>query len=194
MKPLRVEFDLTREDLTAAVRVVLDHHPATRQAWRRVRRVILATAAFLVAVPILLNLHDPFTLAATGAGLLWLLWCWPGPRRMAAMARRQVAAQLATRAGRAYLGRRVVELSPDDLTVTTDYSAAAVAWHGVFDLITDRDYVYFVLAGPAYLAVPRRAFEFDGDFTRFAELAAELAGRGGGLAARAGREGGDGAP
>jgi hypothetical protein len=55
-------------------------------------------------------------------------------------------------------------------------------WRAAMDLIPTAHHVFLVLPGPAYLAVPRRAFEFDDDYHYFAEAVVEWAAAREGLA------------
>jgi hypothetical protein len=186
MKPLRVEFDMTRADLAAAADVAVDRDPGAAAARHKIQRkmVVLIVAliavqasAFIVAGPLL----DPGTVVLCVVMNLWLVWMIPTRRSMQRAVRRHVAARFATPAGRAYLGPRSVEASRDGLAISSDFGSSLTTWRGVIDLIPTRDHLFVVLPGPTYLCVPRRAFDSDAEFDRFGETVAELAAAGGGL-------------
>jgi hypothetical protein len=187
MKPLRVEFELTKDDLRAQLRTCAEKDPGVRAAMRRVKRLLgvifLLAAASQAAMCLLVPHVDVVSVAVVVFTGLWLLWCWPTRRWVHRLADRQVKAQFATPAGRAYLGPREIEVGPDGMVVTSDYGRTVFHWRAVLDVAPTRDYLFLVVPGPGYMAIPRRAFEFDDDFRHFAHLVAELAERGGGLAA-----------
>jgi hypothetical protein len=187
MKPLRVEFELTRDDIAAQFRACAEKDPGVRSAMRRVKRTLILIFLLVVASQAAMYWLVPHVDTASVAVFvftgLWLLWFWPTRRWVHRLADRQVKAQFATPAGRAYLGPREIEVGPDGMVVTSEYGRTVFHWRAVLDVSPTRDYLFLVVPGPGYMAIPRRAFEFDDDFRHFAHLVAELAENGGGLAA-----------
>jgi hypothetical protein len=178
MTPLRVEYELTREDYERTVQAVLDRDPFARRAWRRVKLLLAGYAAVLAALtaavwavadepPVLLV---GFTLAVAA----WAVWFWPGGRRSRRTSRKYVTALMGTPAGRAYLGKQAVTVGRDGLTVEKRYGSSVVRWAGVFEAIRTPTHLFLVLPGPGYLPVPRTAFEFDEDFARYCDAVADL--------------------
>jgi hypothetical protein len=189
MKPLRVEFDMTREDLTTAADVVADLDAGVRMVRRRSQRIFAGLIALLVtlqaaALALAGPLVDPASVAFTGAMVLWLVWLCPTRRSLRRAVRKQTAARFTTAAGRAYLGPRSVEVGRDGLSISSEYGSSLTTWCGVIDVIHTPTHMFVVLPGPSYLCVPRRAFDSDDDFERFGASVTELAAAGGGLTGR----------
>lgn len=187
MKALRVEFELTREDITSQLRTAIEKDPGVRQTVRRLKRTYVILIALLVALEVVaclaFNRLDPILVLAGVAGVLWLVWHWPNRRWVHRHADRQARAIFATQAGIALLGPRAVEAGPAGLSITSDYGRTVFHWRAVLELTPTPHHLFLVLPGPAYLAIPRRAFEFDDDFRRFADAVAEWAAAREGLAA-----------
>lgn len=185
MKPLTVRFDMTGDDLTALFKAATVRNPYVRSAMRR-RKWVLALYLLLVVTVVagnslLTGKPNLFFIAVAGAVGVVTLAVWPTRRTIERIGAKNARMLFGTPAGRAYAGPRTVQVGSDGLTVESDYGHSLVLWRGVFDLIRTADYVFLVLAGNAYLAIPRKAFEFEDDFRRFGEAVEELARRGGGL-------------
>ena len=119
MKPLRVEFDMTREDMLAATDVLADRDPGIRLARRKAQRAVAVVVLVVVALEAVLFAQpgpgpSPAGLAFTGTAVLFLVWCCPTRHTMRRALRKQTDARLGTEAGRAYLGPRSVEVGRDD--------------------------------------------------------------------------------
>lgn len=189
MKPLRVEFDMTRDDLAAAVEVAVDRDPGVRMVRRKTQRVFAGLILFVVAVQaaafILVGPGVARTNAAFSvAGIFLLIWLWPTRRTMLRGTRRNAAARYSTPAGKAYLGPRSVELTRDGLAVSSGFGSSLFIWPGVIDVTPTRTHLVVTLPGPTYLCIPRRAFDSDNEFEHFGEVMTELAEAGGGLTGR----------
>jgi len=189
MKPLRAEFDMTREDLAAAADVVADLDAGVRMVRRRSQRIFAGLIALLVtlqaaALVVAGPLVDPASVAFTGAMVLWLVWLCPTRRSLRRAVRKQTAARFSTAAGKAYLGPRSVEAGRDGLAISSEYGSGLTTWRGVIDVIPTPSHLFVILPGPAYLCVPRRAFDSDGDFERFGATVTDVVAAGGGLTGR----------
>jgi hypothetical protein len=190
MKPLRAEFDMAQEDLAAAADVVADHDAGVRMFRRRAQRIFAGLIALLItlqaaALVMAGPLADPASVAFTGAMVFWLVWLCPTRRSMRRAVRKQTAARFSTVAGRAYLGPRSVEVGRDGLSISSDYGSSLTTWRGVIEVIHTPTHLFVILPGPAYLCVPRRAFDSDNEFEQFGVVVTELATAGGGLTGRA---------
>ena len=190
MKPLRVEFDMTPEDLATAVEAVRDRDPAVRKARRKAQCVLAGLILLLTAfVAFDLSWHRlrVYTLSMgclTGVVIAMVLH-FPNRRSWGRAVRKEVAAVFATPAGKVAIGPRLVEVGRDGIAITSVFARSLYTWRGVVDVIPTPDHLVVMLPGPVYLCVPRRAFETDGDFERFGEVVTELATAGGGLTGRA---------
>ena len=161
MKPLRAEFDMTWEDIAAVADVLADRDPGIRLARRKAQRVVAAVVVAVVAVEAVLFAQpgpgpSPAGLAFTGAAVLFMVWVCPTQRTTRGAVRKQMAARLATAAGRAYLGPRSVEPGRDGLAISSGYGSSLTTWRGVIDVIPTPNHLVVVLPGPTYLPVPRR--------------------------------------
>jgi hypothetical protein len=189
MKPLRVEFDVTREDLPAAAEAVADRDPGVRKVRRKAQRILAGVILFLVAVLAFdLAWHKPRAYTASmsliAGAVIGLVLRFPTRRSWGQAARKQAANLYTTAAGKAALGPRSVEVGRDGLAITSGFAHSLYAWHAVIDVIPASDLLVVLLPGPLYLCVPRRAFDADGDYERFREVVNELATAGGGLTGR----------
>lgn len=190
MKPLRVEFDLTPEDLATAVAAVADRDPNSRKARGKAQRVMVEVILFLVAC-----LAFDFTFltarvktASVGCvigAVIALVLRFPTRRAWGQAVRQQAAAVFTTPAGKASLGPRSVEVGDDGIAIASRFARTLVTWDGVIDVVPTADHLVVILPGPVYLCVPRRAFDTDCDFEQFGEAVTELATAGGGLTGRA---------
>jgi hypothetical protein len=190
MKPLRVEFDMTPEDLAAAAAAVADRDPNSRKARGKAQRVVAVMILVLSAI-----LAFDFTFFPTrtqtmsvgcliGAVIALVLrfptrWAW------GRAVRQQTAAIFTTQAGKALLGPRSVEVGDDGIAITSVFARTLMTWRAVIDVVPTADHQVVLLPGPVYLCVPRRAFDTDHDFERFGEVVTELATANGGLTGRA---------
>ena len=187
MKPLRVEFDMTRDDLAAAVEVAVDRDPGVRMVRRKTQRIYAGLILFVVGIQALALAGprvDRTSVAFTVAGVLLLICLWPTRRTMLRGTRRHAAARYSTPAGKAYLGPRSVELTRDGLAVSSGFGSSLFIWPGVIDVTPTRAHLVVTLPGPTYLCIPGRAFDSDSEFEHFGEVMTELAEAGGGLAGR----------
>jgi hypothetical protein len=192
MMPIRVEFEMSREDMLAATDVLADHDAGARQARVKAQRLAAVMIVAVVALEAVLFARpgpgpSPAGLAFVGTGVLFLIWLCPTRRTFRRALRKQTDARLRTAAGRAYLGPRSVEAGRDGLTITSGYGSSLVTWRGVIDVIPTPDHVVVILPGPAYLPIPRRAFGSEDAFEEFGAAVAERAEAGGGLAGRSPR-------
>jgi hypothetical protein len=192
MKPLRVEFDMTSEDLPAAAEAVAvaDRDPDFRMARRKAQRTLTVGILFFAAVLALDLARDKpkvFTasMSLVAGGIIGLVLRLPTRRSWGRLARQQTAAKYTSAAGRAALGSRLVEVGHDGLAITSEFAHTLVTWRGVIDVFPTLDHLVVVMPGPVSLCVPRRAFGNDGEFEQFGEVVTELARAGGGLTGRA---------
>jgi hypothetical protein len=173
VKPLTVRFDMTGDDLTALFKAATVRDPYVRRVLRRrawILAVYLVVAdAFAAGVRLLEGRPNWILWLAVAAVLMLAVALWPTRRATERIGAKHARMILATPAGRAYAGPRTVQVGPDGLAVESEFGHSLVRWRGVFDLIPAADYVFLVLAGNGYLAIPRKAFEFDDDFRRFWE-------------------------
>lgn len=184
MKPLRVEFEMTPEDLPSAVEIVVDRDPGIQESLQKaqciVAVIILALSAFLA-----IGYFQPgpeVYVASMGlviAVILFLLTRFPTRQSWRQAARRQGAATIESAAGKACLGPRSVEVGEDGIAIASEFARTLITWRGVFDVIQTADLLVLVLPGPTYMCVPRRAFNDDSDFEQFGNVLAEKATRGG---------------
>ena len=179
MTPLRVGFDLTREDYERTIQTVLESDPFTRRAWRKVKWLLAMFVGVLVAgtgwVWAVVGNPPVGLVVVTVLMFAWAVAAWPNARKYRRTAMKYVASLLAKPAGRAYLGPRTVEVGRDGLTITSRYGSSTVRWDGVFDVIRTPNHMFLVIPGPGYLSVPRSAFEYDEDFARYCDAVADLA-------------------
>ncbi len=190
MKPLRVEFDMTKADLLAVADVLAARDAGVIRAIRKTRTSLLLMMAFLLvpfgAVFALQGLNVAPLVVAVPISVGVLALALPTTHRMGQRIRKSMAANLATPAGRAYLGWRVLEVGAEGLMMESSYSTARIGWRGVVDLVPTADHLFIVLPGPGYLPVPAAAFGNHDDFDRFVDGVTELCAAGGGLTARPG--------
>ena len=190
MKPLRVEFDLTSDDVAAAAETVADRDPRAREARAKAQRV-LAVVILVIAVFLAVDygLRKPRVYTASmgvlGGAAVAMVLRFPTRRAWGEAARMQAAAVFTTPAGKACLGPRSVEVTRDGIAFASCFARTLVTWRGVIDVMPTADLLVVLLPGPVYLCVPRRAFQTDGDFEQFGQTVADLAAAGGGLTGRA---------
>jgi hypothetical protein len=190
MKPLRVEYDVTPEDLPTAAAAVADRDPGVRKARGKAQRIVAGMILILTAfVATDFAWHQPpvlkVSMGCVGEAVIAMILRFPTRRSWGQAIRNQAAAVFTTAAGKACLGPRSVEVGPDGIAITSEFARTLVTWRGVIDVILIPDHLVVILPGPVYLCVPRRAFAADSDFERFGETVTELATVGGGLAGRA---------
>src|SRR5262245_6882853 len=189
MKPLRIEFDVIKEDLPTAAAVVADRDPRTHEARRKAQRIV-AVAILVLATLLIIGIVRPWagiywmTLGCIGGVILGMITRFPTRQAFRKMAREQTATVLATAAGKATLGPRSVEISSDGIASTSEFARTLFTWRAVIDVIPSPDHLIVILPGPLCLCVPRRAFDTDSDFEQFGETMTELATTGGGLTGR----------
>src|SRR5262245_28457378 len=101
MKPLRAEFDLTRDDLAAAADVAADRDPGVQMARRRAQRTLAVLILVLVAYQALALAEagpgaSPANVAISGVVVLFLVWICPTRRTMRRTVRKQFDAKFST--------------------------------------------------------------------------------------------------
>lgn len=190
MKPLRVEFDMTPEDAAAGAEAYATRDPAPGKVRAKARRVVVAVVLFLAAcLAFDLTYHSPRVDSACmgcviGAMFVLLLF-FPDREVWRRATLSQVAAALATPAGKATLGPRSVEVGDDGIAIASGFARTLITWRGLINVIPTATHLVVVLPGPVCLAVPRRAFADDHDFEHFGEVVTDLATANGGLTGRA---------
>jgi hypothetical protein len=189
MKPLRVEFDMTPEDLVAGAQAFADRDPGVRKTRRNAQRVLAVVILILAAfVAIDFALHTPpvytLSMGCLGGATVAMVLRFPNRRSWGEVVRKQATSMLASPAGKACLGPRSVEVNHDGIALASGFARTLVTWRGVIDVISTADYQVIILPGPVCLPVPRRAFDTDHDFEQFGETVTELATAGGGLTGR----------
>ena len=189
MKPLRVEFDMTREDLVAGFEAYADRDPDVRKTRGKAQRLFALAILFLTTLltyDFAVRTPQVFTVSMSClAGVVVLLVLrFPSRRSWREAVCRQVTSMLTTAAGQACLGPRSVEVNGDGLALASAFSRSLITWRGVINVIPTADHLVVVLPGPLCLPVPRRAFGNEHDFEHFGEVVTELATAEGGLTGR----------
>jgi hypothetical protein len=189
MKPLRVEFDMTPEDLTTAAEAVTDRDPNSRKARGKVQRVMVGVLLFLASVVAFdFTYRAPrvvtVSMSCLIGAMIGLTLRFPTRPAWGRAVRAQTAAIFTTPAGKAAIGPRSVEVSDDGIAVTSTFARTLFTWRAVLDVVPTADHQVVILPGPVYLCVPRRAFASDHDFDRFGETVTEQATANGGLTNR----------
>jgi hypothetical protein len=130
---------------------------------------------FFACVGVITQEMPVILLALTAALGMGLAATWRQGPRVRRIARKYVDMRVRTPAGEAYLGPRTVEIGRESLTASTKWGTSTYNWSGVFEIVPTPDYLFLVLPGPAYLPIPRRAFEYDEDFARFCDAILDMA-------------------
>ncbi len=176
---MRVEFELTEEDLIAFNR---KHLMQSRRLWAW-RAVFLACASsFVILVlwfllPFLYGLYGStvnFVGYQVFAGVLFGLLILYDVLRWRNASRRLVRKMLRDGHGRSVLGQHRLSISSDYVCAETPAGEEKSKWHAIWKIVATNEYAFIYNTPHSALVVPRRAFGTQDAFTAFVKQAGEF--------------------
>jgi hypothetical protein len=184
MQPTRIEFDMTRKDLTAAARVTFAQDGVIQKLKTENRQasLILIGIGLLLGGGLIYFEPPPFWDGmAVGLLLIWLgAISWPSRKKVAGVANDTVNKAIGDPAYRMALGWHAVELRSDCLMLEVRYGRSEVDWRAIVRTHLDDDYLTLTLIGPIIVPIPRTAFKTDTEFDEFVAEVYRLIEAGGG--------------
>ena len=166
--PTRVELDYTIEDAVAVNELYLPREPAQRTQRARARLALGVVFVSGLGLASLLVLFPPSPLVnGLAFGFLTTMivfLIWPTESRARAQVANVTRLLAEDPAYRSVFGRRVYELHPDFLRISSSYHRSELFWRSVVGTISDRDYYLVIFPGPAPGVFARNAVRDDADF------------------------------
>ncbi len=179
MRSLKVEYRLTVEDWIAANQYHVAHpqkppvRPNTGMGTWAIYLLLVLAIGILYLAPqthkFVTKVLFPGLVGMVVLAALLLFFLLVFRKQLIARSARRM---LATGKNAAkMLGRQTLEISPDGVSSTTDYSSGAVCWEGIEKVVaTDQHLLIYSTTVNLYV-VPKSAFANEWEFTEFAETA-----------------------
>jgi hypothetical protein len=169
---VKVEYTLTREDVTAFVRHQRKNPVPRPGEPKHLPLLLLVLLGLISAIVLAVKLTDPGPFSVSAADVIpvagFLLMCFAyffGGRLV------EWAALRAFRRNPAIFARRSLEVSPEGLMMGDATGTYFTPWHALDRVTEDEACVYFFVAPQAACILPRSAFAGEAAFEEFVETA-----------------------
>jgi hypothetical protein len=171
--PMKVQFELDREDFVAFQLYFLTGSPTFRR--RRVRTTMVCLyLAGLLAIPAIIGVapEEPgLDVVAWGFVGLFALMAMLHPYFTRQSVRKLAGGMFDEGKNRTLLGKIEVVLTPAEVACVGGFGAWATRWEAVEKIAEDKSALYVYLPMSAAFIIPRRAFQSEPEYTTFVETA-----------------------
>jgi len=166
---MQVTFGVSVHDIVAYTVYQAEHSKAYRRAWATQEWILALLLGFLLICGVLTSNVGlvAFSLAMLGAALVVI------PRSHRWTVAKMTRAMMKEGENRGILGRHTLEITPEAVVDTTQYTSSKVLWSAVEGIDTTEEYAFIHTGAMGGYAIPKRVFSDETHFEQFVATARE---------------------
>lgn len=156
--PIKVEYDLTKEDYIAFNMHHIDHSPTIKRSLFIQRYIV---ALVFLAFPFIFSnmIGVPLLLPLIVYGVIFIVWILYYPKYFTATTKKRILKMIDEGSNDNLFGPRTMTLSESGVEEVSDHGESRSSWRSIEKIDETADHIYIYISSINAYLVPIRAFE-----------------------------------